>query len=126
MIRGFRFPATAWADNSTFRWTAASRKRKSISDQLPVPAASNTLERIKRVNPAGTEFWSARELARVSGGKQKGRQVGAGLCRRQRQTRRRSYVGGQSDAGSLPSIIFTFVWAKYSFVSALIIWSRWS
>ncbi len=36
-----------------------------MSDQLPVPAASNTFERIKRVNPAGAEFWSARELARV-------------------------------------------------------------
>lgn len=36
-----------------------------MSDQLPVPAASNTFERIKRVSPAGVEFWSARELARV-------------------------------------------------------------
>jgi DNA-damage-inducible protein D len=36
-----------------------------MSSQLPVPAASNTFERIKRVNPAGAEFWSARELARV-------------------------------------------------------------
>jgi len=36
-----------------------------MSDPLPVPAASNTFERIKRVNPAGAEFWSARELARV-------------------------------------------------------------
>jgi DNA-damage-inducible protein D len=36
-----------------------------MSDQLPVPAASNTFERIKRVNSAGGEFWSARELARV-------------------------------------------------------------
>ena len=36
-----------------------------MSDQLPVPAASNTFERIKRTNPAGAEFWSARELARV-------------------------------------------------------------
>ena len=36
-----------------------------MSDQLPVPAASNTFERIKRVSPAGAEFWSARELARV-------------------------------------------------------------
>ncbi len=36
-----------------------------MSDQLPVPAASNTFERIKRVNPSGAEFWSARELARV-------------------------------------------------------------
>jgi hypothetical protein len=38
-----------------------------MSDQLPVPAASNTFERIKRVNPDGAEFWSARELARVLG-----------------------------------------------------------
>jgi DNA-damage-inducible protein D len=36
-----------------------------MSDQLPVPAASNTFERIKRVNESGAEFWSARELARV-------------------------------------------------------------
>jgi DNA-damage-inducible protein D len=36
-----------------------------MSDLLPVPAASNTFERIKRVNPAGADFWSARELARV-------------------------------------------------------------
>jgi len=31
----------------------------------PVPAATNTFERIKRVNQSGAEFWSARELARV-------------------------------------------------------------
>ena len=36
-----------------------------MSDSWPAPAASNTFERIKRVNPAGHEFWSARELARV-------------------------------------------------------------
>jgi hypothetical protein len=36
-----------------------------MSDQLPVPAASNTFEHIKRINAAGHEFWSARELARV-------------------------------------------------------------
>ena len=36
-----------------------------MSDLLPVPSASNTFERIKRVNPAGADFWSARELARV-------------------------------------------------------------
>jgi len=36
-----------------------------MSAQLPAPAASNTFERIKRVNQAGAEFWSARELARV-------------------------------------------------------------
>src|ERR1035437_9038759 len=36
-----------------------------MSDQLPVPAATNTFERIKRVSPEGNEFWSARELARV-------------------------------------------------------------
>ena len=36
-----------------------------MSDQLPVPAGSNTFERIKRISPAGAEFWSARELARV-------------------------------------------------------------
>ena len=36
-----------------------------MSDSLPVPAASNTFERIKRVNPEGHESWSARDLARV-------------------------------------------------------------
>ena len=36
-----------------------------MSDPLPVPAANNTFERIKHVNPAGGDFWSARELARV-------------------------------------------------------------
>ena len=36
-----------------------------MSDQLPAPAASNTFERIRRTNPGGAEFWSARELARV-------------------------------------------------------------
>lgn len=33
-----------------------------MSDQLPAPAASNSFERIKRVNQAGAEFWSARAL----------------------------------------------------------------
>ena len=32
---------------------------------MPAPAASNTFERIKRVNDAGADFWSARELARA-------------------------------------------------------------
>ena len=36
-----------------------------MSDQLPVPSASNTFERIKRTSPEGNESWSARELARV-------------------------------------------------------------
>jgi DNA-damage-inducible protein D len=36
-----------------------------MSDHVPVPAATNTFERIKRVNAAGADFWSARELARV-------------------------------------------------------------
>jgi prophage antirepressor-like protein len=36
-----------------------------MSDSLPAPTTSNTFERIKRVNQAGAEFWSARELARV-------------------------------------------------------------
>ncbi len=36
-----------------------------MSEQLAVPPASNTFERIKRVNSDGAEFWSARELARV-------------------------------------------------------------
>jgi hypothetical protein len=33
-----------------------------MSVQLPGPAASNTLERSKRISPAGAEFWSAHEL----------------------------------------------------------------
>src|SRR5208337_3424983 len=37
-----------------------------MSDEL-VPPASNTFERIRRVNAKGAEFWSARELARVLG-----------------------------------------------------------
>ena len=36
-----------------------------MNDQPPVPAASNTFERIKRTNERGGEFWSARELAPV-------------------------------------------------------------
>ena len=36
-----------------------------MSDPLPVPATSNTFERIKRVSPEGHDFWSARDLARV-------------------------------------------------------------
>jgi DNA-damage-inducible protein D len=36
-----------------------------VSNQLPVPAVSNTFERIKHVSPAGADFWSARELASV-------------------------------------------------------------
>jgi DNA-damage-inducible protein D len=36
-----------------------------MSNQSPVPAASNTFERIKRVNTEGHESWSARDLARV-------------------------------------------------------------
>src|SRR5438105_5505497 len=35
-----------------------------MSDELTSPA-SNTFERIKRVNERGGEFWSARELGRV-------------------------------------------------------------
>src|ERR1043166_7157140 len=36
-----------------------------MSEQLPTSVTSNTFERIKSVNAAGHEFWSARELARV-------------------------------------------------------------
>lgn len=36
-----------------------------MSEKLSAPAASNTFERIKRINQAGADFWSARELARV-------------------------------------------------------------
>src|SRR5216684_1581609 len=38
-----------------------------MSDQLPAPAASNTFERIKRVNQSGAEFWSSRDFAQVLG-----------------------------------------------------------
>ena len=38
-----------------------------MSDQLPAPAASNTFERIKRVNETGAEFWSSRDFAQVLG-----------------------------------------------------------
>jgi DNA-damage-inducible protein D len=36
-----------------------------MSEQMPVSTASNAFERIKRINTAGADFWSARELARV-------------------------------------------------------------
>jgi BRO family, N-terminal domain len=36
-----------------------------MSEQRPAPVASNTFERIKRVNSTGHEWWSARDLARV-------------------------------------------------------------
>ncbi|MSU57882.1 MAG: DNA damage-inducible protein D [Pedosphaera sp.] len=36
-----------------------------MSDPLPVPAGSNTFERIKRTSTEGEESWSARDLARV-------------------------------------------------------------
>lgn len=36
-----------------------------MSEPLPIPAANNTFERIKRTSAEGNEFWSARELARV-------------------------------------------------------------
>ena len=38
-----------------------------MSDQLPIPAANNTFERIKRVNDSGAEFWSSRDFAQVLG-----------------------------------------------------------
>ena len=38
-----------------------------MSDQLPGPTASNTFERIKRVNESGAEFWSSRDFAQVLG-----------------------------------------------------------
>ena len=38
-----------------------------MSDQLPAPAASNSFERIKRVNESGAEFWSSRDFAQVLG-----------------------------------------------------------
>jgi len=56
-------------------WAAAAGKLENqlsagttkdfMSEQLPAAGASNTFERIKRVNASGAEFWSARELARV-------------------------------------------------------------
>lgn len=36
-----------------------------MSEQIPTNPASNTFERIKRVNTQGQESWSARDLARV-------------------------------------------------------------
>lgn len=36
-----------------------------MSNQLSVPPANNTFERIKRSRTDGAEFWSARDLARV-------------------------------------------------------------
>ena len=36
-----------------------------MSNPSPVPATSNTFERIKRINAEGQESWSARDLARV-------------------------------------------------------------
>jgi DNA-damage-inducible protein D len=38
-----------------------------MSDSLPAPAASNTFERMKRVNEAGAECWSSRDFARILG-----------------------------------------------------------
>lgn len=38
-----------------------------MSNQLPTPAASNSFEQIRRTNPAGHEFWSSRDFARVLG-----------------------------------------------------------
>ena len=38
-----------------------------MSDQLPVPSASNAFEQIKRVQPSGAEYWSSRDFARVLG-----------------------------------------------------------
>ena len=38
-----------------------------MSEPLPAPAASNTFERIKRVNSAGAECWSSRDFARILG-----------------------------------------------------------
>jgi len=54
-----------YVNNSCFISTRAWSKRNPMSDALPAPTASNTFERIKRVNPQGHEFWSARDLARV-------------------------------------------------------------
>ena len=33
-----------------------------MSEPLPVPAANNTFERIKRVSAEGNEFWSSRDF----------------------------------------------------------------
>jgi DNA-damage-inducible protein D len=38
-----------------------------MSDQLPIPTANNTFERIKRVSAEGNESWSSRDFARVLG-----------------------------------------------------------
>ncbi len=39
-----------------------SVKKNPMSSQLPAPAASNTFERIKRVNAEGHELWSMRAI----------------------------------------------------------------
>lgn len=36
-----------------------------MNENLPVPSANTTFERIKRLSPDGQEYWSARDLARV-------------------------------------------------------------
>jgi DNA-damage-inducible protein D len=54
-----------YVNNSFFVSSVAWSKRRPMSDALPAPTASNTFERIKRVNPQGHELWSARDLARV-------------------------------------------------------------
>jgi len=38
-----------------------------MSEQQPVPAATNTFERIKRTSPQGNESWSSRDFADVLG-----------------------------------------------------------
>src|SRR5271168_3876146 len=47
------------------RKETSRRKKVTMNDRLPVPNTNNIFERIKRINSAGVEFWSARELARV-------------------------------------------------------------
>jgi hypothetical protein len=42
-----------------------NKETNIVSEQLPVPAASNIFERINRLNPEGRESWSARDLAHV-------------------------------------------------------------
>ena len=44
------------ANNSFFIWTVASGKKNPMTEPLPVPAASNTFERIKQLNVEDHEF----------------------------------------------------------------------
>ena len=44
--------------------TEEKLRGNSMGEQLHVPAAGNTFERIKRTNSSGAEFWFARTRAK--------------------------------------------------------------